>query len=144
MRYLFSSILISALCTANALAQSATVTTYAGPPSPVNGAQATTQVFGPSSTVTPDGAGGFYFASSFHKRIYRVSANGILTIIAGAAMTGSPDGDGGLASNSTLSSYLLSIALGPDGTLFIVDGGSCRVLKVTQEGIISTAVGNLG
>src|SRR5262245_6055808 len=47
-------------------AQSATIATYAGPPPPVNGAQAATQGIGQCASVTPDGAGGFYVSSVEH------------------------------------------------------------------------------
>src|SRR5437899_59595 len=77
------SALLPVLFAWSGFAQSSTVTTYAGPPSPVPGAQATTQVFGESGSVCPDGAGGFYFGSLVHHRIYRVAADGTVRVVAG-------------------------------------------------------------
>ena len=49
------SILFFLLFAQNALAQSPTITTYAGPPLPVNGAQATMQAVGSPRSVITDG-----------------------------------------------------------------------------------------
>ncbi len=49
-RFGFSTLLV-VLFAWSGLAQSLTIRSYAGPPSPVGGAQATTQVFGPPSAI---------------------------------------------------------------------------------------------
>src|SRR5437867_10253624 len=91
------SVLVASL-SRSGFAQSATVaatiSTYAGPPLPVNGTQATSQAVGSPSSVVPDGAGGFYFTRVTQNRLYRVSADGKLTVIAGTGAKGF-SGDGG-------------------------------------------------
>src|SRR5438105_4730172 len=84
----FSLFIFFLALSASGYAQTATMTTYAGPPTPVNGSQAATQVFGPIYTVAADGAGGFYFASDFNGKIYRVANNGTLSVIAGYSADG--------------------------------------------------------
>src|SRR5688572_20689924 len=78
----------------SSLAQSSIITTYVGPPLPVDGAQAITQAIDQPSSVVPDGAGGFYVASASQNRVYRVAADGTLTPIAGNSSNGF-SGDGG-------------------------------------------------
>ena len=70
------------------LAQSPTITTYAGSPLPVGGTQATTQAIDYPTSVVPDGSGGFYVPSSAQNRIYRVAADGTLSVVAGTAAKG--------------------------------------------------------
>src|SRR5437867_2015690 len=83
-------ILLATVFACCGLAQSSTITTYAGPPSPINGAQALAQVFGSVSAVATDGAGGFYFLSDLHNRVYRVAADGTIRVFAGSGARG-PD-----------------------------------------------------
>src|SRR6187455_1410715 len=52
----------------------ATITTYAGPPDAVDGAQATSQFLDLPVAVKPDKAGGFYVVS--RDRVYRVTTDG--------------------------------------------------------------------
>src|SRR5712692_9995451 len=86
-----------------AFAQSPTITTYAGPPLPSDGAPASTQVIGMPNSVISDGAGGFYFTSSEQNRLYRVAANGAMTVIAGSPYgLDGYSGDGGPATAAGL------------------------------------------
>src|SRR5438876_3856640 len=137
--YVALSILLVGLSSSIGFAQSATITTYAGPLSPVNGAQATIQVFGKPSSVVADQAGGFYFASIDHHRVYGVAADGAVRVIAGNGAKGS-DGDGGPATSARLdtpSSLVVDLA----GNLFIADSAGRGVRKVTPDGVITTVAG---
>src|SRR6266571_27204 len=123
----------------NGVAQ--TITTYAGPPLPVLGALATTQYFDRTEGIAPDGAGGFYFSSSSpENRVYRVAADGVLSLIAGTGTSGF-SGDGGLAVSARLS-YPGNLVVDGGGNLYIADWGNDRIRKVNTEGIISTIAGN--
>jgi len=122
----------------NGVAQ--TITTYAGPPLPVLGALAPTQYFDRTEGITPDGAGGFYFSSSPENRVYRVAADGVLSLIAGTGTSGF-SGDGGLAVSARLS-YPGNLVVDGGGNLYIADWGNDRIRKVNTEGIISTIAGN--
>jgi hypothetical protein len=72
--FLFSQL---ALC---GFAQYGIITTYAGPQQLVTGAQATTQAIGSPNSVATDGVGGFYFTSYLQNSVYRVAANGTLSL----------------------------------------------------------------
>jgi sugar lactone lactonase YvrE len=117
----------------------ATMTTYAGPPLPVSGTPATSQGIDAPSSAIPDGAGGLYIASSTQNRIYRVSAGGTLSLIAGVGRSGF-SGDGGLATSAQLA-FPMGLALDAAGNLFVVDSSNNRIRRVTPAGIISTIAG---
>jgi hypothetical protein len=121
-------------------AQSGIITTYAGPALPVNGTQAITQAIDYTTSVAPDGAGGFYVASMFQNRVYRVTADGRLSLVAGTYGQGY-SGDGGPATSAQLN-YPRGVAVDTAGNLFIADSGNSRVRKVTPGGVISTVAGN--
>ena len=69
-------------------AQSGIITTYVGPQLPVNGTQAITQAIDDPTSVASDGGGGFYVSSSSQNRVYRVEANGRLSLVAGSGTFG--------------------------------------------------------
>src|SRR5262245_10242480 len=117
-----------------------TITTYAGSASPVLGTQAITQAIGYPKSVVPDGAGGFYFSSFSHQRIYHVATDGTLAASAGTGLKGF-SGDGGPASSAQFN-YPSSLAADAFGNLFIADSGNFRVRKVTPDGVICTVAGN--
>ena len=125
----------------SSFAQSSIITTYAGRGSvlPVNGALAVTQPIDAPSSVIPDTAGGFYFASLNQHRVYQVAADGRLTVISGTGTAG-VSGDGGPAFSAQLTSPS-DLALDPAGNLFIAETNSHRIRKVSAVGIISTVAG---
>ena len=92
------------------------------------------------ATVTPDGAGGFYFSSPLQNRVYRVSSAGTLTVIAGTGTFGF-SGDGGPATSARLASPL-GLAVDTTGNLFIADYDNNRIRKLTPNGVITTVAGN--
>jgi hypothetical protein len=78
-----------------------TITTYAGSVSPLLGAQAITQAVGYPESAVPDVAGGVYFSSFSHQRVYRVAPDGTLTASAGTGLQGF-SGDGSSATSAQL------------------------------------------
>src|SRR5215831_1113375 len=124
------------------LAQSTAITTYVGPALPNSGSRANSQTLGVPQGVATDGAGGFYVASSTQNRVYRVTSDGTLTIIAGSGSPGF-SGDNGPASSAQLS-YMHGIATDAAGNLFIADTSNNRVRKVSAAGAITTVAGNGG
>jgi sugar lactone lactonase YvrE len=93
----------------------------------------------------PDGS--LYIADPGHYRVRRVGPDGIITTVAG---TGVPtydshnqiisNGDGGPATAALLS-YPLSVAVGPDGSLYIADSTTYSIRRVGPDGIITTVAG---
>jgi sugar lactone lactonase YvrE len=85
--------------------------------------------------VAVDSAGNLYIADSVNQRIRKVS-NGVITTVAG--------GGSSLADDIPATSALLSpggIAVDAAGNLYIADGGSSRIRKVSN-GVITTVAGN--
>ena len=64
----------------------------------------------------------------------------IITTVAGNGIDGY-SGDGGPATQARLW-YPQGIAVGPDGSLYIADGGNHRIRRVGADGIITTVAGN--
>ena len=102
-----------------------------------DGGAATNARLNASYGVAMDGMGNLYFADSGNNRIRNVDTNGIISTVAGG---GASLGDGGAATNATLSSPD-GITLGTNGVLFIADNGNRRIRKVDTNGIITTVAG---
>lgn len=124
---------------ANSFGQAGIITTYAGPPALIEGAQASSQAIDQPASVAWDHAGGFYFASPVQNKVYRVTADGRIHTVAG---NGSPgfSGDRGPATSAQLY-YPTGIAVDAAGSLLIADNRNHRVRKVTPDGVISTVAG---
>jgi RHS repeat-associated protein len=86
--------------------------------------------------VAPDGS--IYIADGI-SRIRKVTPDGIIRTIAGT-VGGGYSGDGGPANLAQLSQPT-SLALGPDGSLYIADHGNWRIRRIGPDGIISTVAG---
>src|SRR5205085_5578631 len=120
------------------LAQSPLIRTYVGPNLPPSASRAVTQSIAVPEGVTPDGMGGFYVTSS-QNQVYRVDANGVLTVIAG---TGSPGfSDDGVMAVSAKLNYVHGVAADTDGNVFIADTNNGRIRKITPAGVLTTAAG---
>jgi sugar lactone lactonase YvrE len=118
------------------------ITTYAGGRIPTDGAQATTEGFGSIQSVISDRAGGFYFSATYQHRVYRVSSDGTLRIVAGTGFFGF-SGDGGQARLATVNGPG-GLALDGSGNLLIADTNNNRIRKVTIDGVITTVAGSAG
>jgi RHS repeat-associated protein len=81
--------------------------------------------------------GSIYIASPGDHRVRRVSPDGVITTVAGTGQSGF-NGDGIPATQARLS-YPQDVALGPGGSLYIVDGTQVR--RVGPDGIITTIAG---
>ena len=106
------------------------------------------QLAGPAG-IAVDGAGNLFVADEGNYRIRKVSADGIITTVAGNGTYGS-SGDGGPATSAQVSSPL-GVAVDGAGNLFIVStlGGGSEVnfgtgliRKVSSSGIVTTVAGN--
>jgi RHS repeat-associated protein len=137
--------------------------TYFGAPASVDGRQITlsydwTGMLGENHTSPQDGLGGWtlsghdtydpasetVFYGDGHKRTVDTLPQ-ITTTIAGNPNTaGGFSGDSGPATQAifNLAQSGGSIATKPDGTIYILDSGNCRVRAITPDGIINTVAGN--
>jgi trimeric autotransporter adhesin len=94
---------------------------------PDDGAEATAVPVG-GARVTADVLGNLYVTDEGYPGIFRIDVDGVLTIIAGTGVDGYT-GDGGLSVEAQLSEPT-TVALGPDGALYISDWGNNRVRRV--------------
>jgi len=80
--------------------------------------------------------------ANYCRRVERIGSDGSVTHIAGRCDAGNGfSGDGGPATAAQLGEFV-SIALGPDGTLYIADTRNHRVRRVDASGIITTVAGS--
>src|SRR5207245_5079667 len=100
------------------------------------------QLFVPGG-VEVDAAGNVYIADVSNNRIRKVSADGIISTVAGNGTKGF-SGDGGPATNAQLAPFGLHQGLAVDsaGNLYIADVANHRIRMVDTAGIISTVAGN--
>ncbi|MGH8583923.1 MAG: RHS repeat-associated core domain-containing protein, partial [Gammaproteobacteria bacterium] len=116
------------------------VTTVAGGGSTAggDGGPATSAVLGGANDVVVDAEGGLYIATG--QRVRRVRPDGILTTVAGGA--GGALVDGGSATAGPLCGAS-DVALGADGSLYIVEGSlGCHRIRRVRNGIITTVAGS--
>jgi sugar lactone lactonase YvrE len=90
--------------------------------------------------VALDGSGNFYIADTYHDRIRKVNAAGIITTIAGNDTT-SYNGDNIPATNAHLL-IPADIICDQHGCLYFSDAYHNRVRKIDTNGIITTIAGN--
>jgi RHS repeat-associated protein len=86
----------------------------------------------------PDGS--LYIADMGNQRVRRVDPQGTITTVAGTGEFGF-DQDGVPATSAKLSNPI-SVAIGPDGSLYIADQGNHRIRRVDPSGIIQTVAGD--
>ncbi len=94
-----------------------------------NGGWAITNRLNSPTGVTVDSEGNLLIADLNNNRVRQVGTNGIITTIAGNG-TNSFSGDGGLATNATLS-LPSGVAVDVAGNLLITDQNNYRIRKVT-------------
>src|SRR5262249_10343368 len=89
--------------------------------------------------VAVDSTNNLYIADSGNGRIRRVSPAGAITTVAGGGIN--YPGDGSLAISAQLSNPS-GVAVDSAGNLYIADGGSRRIRRVSPGGTITTVAGN--
>jgi len=95
------------------------------------------QLSGPWGLVI-DEAGNLYVTEG--TRVRRISPDGIVTTVAGTGIAGFT-GDGGPATSAQLAGAM-GLAVDRKGHLYIADGGTNRVRKISSDGIITTVAGD--
>jgi hypothetical protein len=124
-------------------AQSQTISTFAG-----NGTGGSAGDGGPATNASIesgfggfDKSGNYYFAERGYNKIRKVSASGIVSLIAGMGIAGS-SGDSGLAIYAQLDNPI-GVAADGSNNVYICDLNNNKIRKVnTVTGIVSTIAGN--
>lgn len=86
----------------------------------------------------PDGS--LYVCEYGGHRVRRIDRDGLVWTVAGSWGAWGYSGDGGPATEARLNSPV-GIATGPDGSLYIADGGNRVVRRVSPDGTIHTVAG---
>lgn len=89
--------------------------------------------------MRPDRDGNLLVLDALNHIVFRVSADGTFTSVAGNGLAG-PAGDGGPATRAALD-FPEAITADPSGNIYIADSGGARVRRVDPDGIISTVAG---
>lgn len=92
----------------------------------------------PTSTAY-DSQGNLYIADAGNLRVRRVDVNGVIRTFAGNGEEGA-SGDGGPAASAAIG-YPLGIVVDRANNLYIAGYGTCRVRRVSPDGIIRTFAG---
>jgi sugar lactone lactonase YvrE len=120
------------------------VSTFAGhsndPSASPDGIGASARFESPSGVVA-DRSGTLYVVDSSANTVRQISADGVVTTLAGkAGVSGHQDGRGAEALFSNPS----AIARDGSGTLYVTDTASSVVRKITRDGVVSTLAGAPG
>lgn len=92
-------------------------------------------------SVAVDRAGNVYVADTFNSVIRRISANGVVTTLAGQAGTaGSNDGVG----TATRFNFPSGVAVDDFGNVYVADTVNCTIRRITSGGTVSTLAGAAG
>ena len=89
-----------------------------------------------------DASGALFIADSRNHRIRKVTADGVISTVAGNGLFQFNEGDS-VATSAALNSPA-GIAVDASGTLFIADSGNSRIRRVTLNGNIATLAGTGG
>ncbi|PWU06152.1 MAG: hypothetical protein C5B51_12970 [Terriglobia bacterium] len=116
------------------------VETVAGSGGMGDGGPATAAQIGQIQGVAADRFGNIYLSDTDNHRVRKVSASGIITVLAGTGSAGF-SGDGGPAAGAALN-YPYGLAVDLAGNVYVADLGNFRVRRIGLDGIINTEAGN--
>lgn len=86
--------------------------------------------------ITIDASGNFYVGDRMNHSIRKITSAGLVTTLAGNGSAGSTDATGSAASFAEP----LGITITNAGNIFVADYGNQKIRKVTQAGVVTTAV----
>ncbi len=104
-----------------------------------DGGPATAAEFNNPNGLAIAADGTLYVADLGNERVRKIDPNGTISTVAGNGRYGY-SGDGGPATAAEL--RIPSVAVGPDGVLYIADYGNQRIRRVGADGVIVTVAGN--
>src|SRR5215469_1226497 len=118
------------------------ITTFAGSGSLLgDGGPATSAVISLFNGLTRDNQGNLFIGDSEADLIRKVDTSGIISTVAGIPFLAGAGGDGGPASQATLS-FPSGLAFDSHGNLFIADTANGSVREISPSGMISAYAGN--
>jgi sugar lactone lactonase YvrE len=115
------------------------MTTVVGPPLPVSGGAALGEHIDFPWGVATDPAGRLYIVSNHQNRVYAVTPDGTLLLVAGSSY--GFGGDGGTATEAKLAAPA-GVAADSAGNVYIADTRNNRIREVIAGGAIRTVAGN--
>jgi sugar lactone lactonase YvrE len=104
-----------------------------------DGVLATAALLSQPDSLAFDQAGNLYFSDLAENRVFKVSASGVVTTVAGNGTPGF-SGDGGRATAAQINAPG-GITFDRAGNLYIAESGGNRVRKVSLQGVITTVAG---
>ena len=103
----------------------------------VDGTGSEARFSGPTG-VTVDGAGNVYVADTFNDTIRKITPSGVVTTVAGLAVSfGIADGTGSAARFSGPTGVTVDGA----GNVYVADGRNATIRKITPPGVVTTLAG---
>ena len=87
--------------------------------------------------VAVDGSGNIYVADNFNNKIRKITAEGVVTTLAGSGAPGASDGTG---SGATFNRPA-GIAVDGSGNVYVADGNN-KIRKITSAGVVTTLAGS--
>jgi hypothetical protein len=91
-------------------------------------------------TVLADSVGNVFFFDAGNFRIRRIDGCGVIETVAGNGRPGDP-GTGGAALEVSLLD-VVAMAMSADGSIYLADSGTDRVMRLTTDGLLETVAGN--
>jgi sugar lactone lactonase YvrE len=88
--------------------------------------------------IAVDSSSNVYVADSYNNMIRKISADGLVTTLAGKKSKGSSDGLGAAASFL----HPAGIAMDREGNLYIADSGNHKIRKMSSTGLVTTVAGS--
>jgi len=137
-RLMWSTSVLLLAGAAVASGQQYSIATIAGGAPAITPATAINSSIGPTAKLVGDSSGNMYFSAG--NCVYKMTAGGTLTLVAGTSRPGF-SGDGGPATSAQLNSPQ-GLALDKSGNLYIADSLNNRVRVISTGGIVTTFAGD--
>lgn len=93
-----------------------------------------------------DQQGALYVADSYNNRIRKITAQGVVSTVAGSGpskVQGANENFADGAANTALFFYPQGVAVDGQGTVFVADYQNHRIRKISTAGVVSTVAGGL-